>query len=224
MKTIFLFTFLNFMHIALLMAQTEVYVSNGNIFVKNPPAEVQQITKDGKNELLVTSADKSFFVYRKLVKKSLADAQEEMPSSNQYNYYLHYIKQNKATLIFTDCHDGKPGTVVTDTKNGNTQKYEICNPEKFMLSTDKQKLFFQASQSFITSSPDIYCYNISTNKLQYFAYGWLKKVIKEGVIIEISDIDSYEKNGQTFSNGRYIQECLYDFNGKFIKTTGPKKF
>ena len=72
--------------------------------------------------------------------------------------------------------------------------------------------------------PAIHYYSLKYNKLVFYKAGWLQKVTKEGVEVQVTGIEYKTNKGKPESKGRYTQTCLFDANGNLIKALTAKEF
>lgn len=141
-------------------------------------------------------------------------------ASDMYSIYLFNMLNNKTIEVFKSCFDGNDGTKPSYANSDSYPFNAICNPDNFMLSPDEEVIYFNSKAWSVSYA--IHYFNIKDLKLKFFHSGSLVKVDNTGVIIEITDVETVKENGELVSKGRYWQNCLYSFDGKFIKYIGEK--
>ena len=140
---------------------------------------------------------------------------------DQYSIHLYNINSKIDLTLFTTCLDGNGGTIPDYANTKNYPFNNLCGIEKIIFSKDVMKIFIQTSGWVVC--PAIHYYDINLKKLVFFSSGWLLKVQKDGVVIDITGIEYKNVNGEQVSQGRYTQTCLYDFNGNLIRNLSKKK-
>lgn len=182
----------------------------------------KEIIQGKGNGVIYYSKKNQYVLYKKLIKKSVLITNENSreDAADMYAYYFFSILNNKTVQIFTSCFDGAEGSKLSYSNSEIYPFNSICNPDNFMLSPDENIIYFNSKAWSVSNA--IHYFNINDFKLKFFHSGSLIKVDNNGVTIEITDVETVKENGELVSKGRYWQNCLYDFNGKFIKNVGEK--
>ena len=208
----------------ILLAQKPInaFSKNEKIYVQYDNGQVKEIVSGKDNEFLIFSRKNNYVLYQKLIKKSKLEGTEDaMDAANQSSIYLFDLSSNQSKLLFTTCFDGNGGTEPSYANSNIYPFTSICSPHFFILSPDENKIFFESKAWTVCSS--IHYFNIKANKLVFFKAGSLQKIDNKGVYVEITGTDFVKRKGTTESNGRYWQDCLFDFNGKLVRTISEKK-
>jgi hypothetical protein len=208
---------------ALAQKPINAYSKNEKIYVQYDNGQVKEIVSDKGNEFITFSRKNNLVFYQKVIKKSKLFGKEEGGSdaADQVSIYLFDINLNIPKLLFTTCFDGNGGTKPSYAESSLYPFKSICSPTTFLLTPDENRLFFESKAWSVC--PSVHYYNIKDNKLVFFKAGWLQKIDDKGVYMQITGIDFVKNKGNTESNGRFWQNCLFDFNGNLIKNIGAKE-
>jgi hypothetical protein len=189
------------------------FTKAGKVFVQYDNGVSKEIVSAGENSIIAFSRAKKFVIYDKIEQKS-----KTKYGYNQLSVHCFNLTSNKDTILFTTCLDGVGGTKL-DYPTNIYPNSNLCGIDTGMLSNDEERLYFQTSGWAVC--PAIFYYSLRENKLVFFIAGWLNKITKEGIEVEITGIE-WNKKGE--SEGRYTQLCLFDLNGNLIKKLAPKEF
>lgn len=198
------------------------YTQDGKVTVQFDNGNTKEIVTSGSNEVVAFSKTKNFIVYKSLVQNSKTTGTEDVESLDQYSFNIFYLSTNKSTILFTTCLDGIGGTKPSYANSSIYPNINFCNIEYVFLTNDGSKLFFQSDGW--TTCPAIHYYNLKENKLVFYKAGWLQKIESNGVEVQITGVETSNNQGQIESKGRYVQTCLFDFNGILIKELTKKEF
>lgn len=198
------------------------YTKNGKIQAQFDNGKIKEVVSMGQNEVIAFSRKNKFIIFERVEQKSNNTAQEGKESYDKLSVRCFNLITNKETILFTTCLDGVGGTKLPYGNSSIFPNENICGFEMPLLSNDEEKLFFQTN-GWVTS-PAIHYYNLKENNLVFYKAGWLQKIHADGVVVQITSLDINNNQGKTESNGRYVQTCLFDFNGNMIKELSKKEY
>ena len=196
------------------------FSKEGKIYIQNDNGGTREIVSSGDNSVVAFSRTKNIVVYRRVDNKSRMQGEEE--SYDQLSIRSFNLTSNRDTVLFTTCLDGAGGTEPEYANSSIYPNVNLCGLEFPSLTNDGERLYFQTDGW--AACPAIHYYNMKTRKLVFYKAGWLRKVTAEGIEVEITGIDWENHQGETVSNGRYTQICLFDVNGNLLKELSAKEF
>jgi hypothetical protein len=219
--TIILATFL-LTNFSIAQNLVNAFTKQGKVFVQNDNGNAKQIVSEGENTVVGFSKSKNIVLFERLEQKSKTEGQEGEESYDQVSIRCFNLTSNKETTLFTTCLDGNGGTKPDYASSSIYPNDYLCGFESYFLSNDGERLFFQTNGW--ATCPAIHYYNLNTNKLVFFKAGWLQKVQTDGVVVQITGIETKNNQGKIESKGRYVQTCLFDMNGNLLKELTAKEF
>jgi hypothetical protein len=222
MKNLFLIVVTFFCVTTIAQKPERIVQRNDTYFILYDNKVEKEILQGKGNSVIYYSKKNQYVLYKKLIKKSVLMNKEDgkEDASDMYSIYLFNMLNNKTIEVFKSCFDGNDGTKPSYANSDSYPFNAICNPDNFMLSPDEEVIYFNSKAWSVSYA--IHYFNIKDLKLKFFHSGSLVKVDNTGVIIEITDVETVKENGELVSKGRYWQNCLYSFDGKFIKYIGEK--
>lgn len=184
------------------------------LLVKDSSGSVRKLLPRAKVFWVGFNKNTQTLVYVRLHTKSNKKSSEGDFAENRLAICKYDIKNDSEQVLLTTCLDGKAGTKVPYGKSDIFPHEGFCQAENFHLSGDGQKLVFQTAGWKV--SPAIHWIDIHTGSIIFLSPGWIKKIRKNGVELEISGIDP------DLQLGRYTQLILVNWKGKKVKELGPK--
>ncbi len=199
---------------------TNASVKNGKVVIQFDNGATETITREGEYNILAMSTQKNIIIYAKVDQKSKLMGEEGIGAYDQVSVHCYNTASAIDVTLFTTCLDEDGGTV-PDYANSEAYPFNnICGLEKSILTNSADRLYFQTS-GWVTC-PAIHFYDLKENKLKFYRAGWLLGVTSEGVEVMNSAIETDKKD--LGNSRRYTQKCLFDFDGKLIKTLSPKEY
>ena len=198
------------------------FTKNGKILVQFDNGTTKQIVSVGENTVVGFSQKKNVIIYSRIEKKSKTKRREGEESFDQLTVRSFNLSSNKDAILFTTCLDGVGGTKPDYAHSSIYPNDNLCGFQSANLSSDGERLYFQTDGW--ATCPAIHYYSLKDNKLVFYKAGWLQKVTKAGIEVQITGIEFKNNQGKTESNGRYTQYCLFDTNGNLIKALSAKEF
>ncbi len=224
MKSFFLSIIVSILYLSICNAQRLVnaYSKAGKVYAQFDNGNTKLISATGENSVVAFSRNKNFVIFQRVEQKSKTGEQEGEESYDQCSIRLFNLTTNQESTMFTTCLDGNGGTKPDYANSSIYPNANLCGFESPSLTDDGERLYFETAGW--TTCHAIHYYNIKEKKLVFCMAGWLKKVQKDGVVVEITDIEFENKHGNLESKGRYVQTCLFDFNGNLIRELTGKEF
>jgi filamentous hemagglutinin family protein len=198
------------------------YTKEGKVLVQFENGSTKQIVVEGFNTVVGFSQSNNVIFFKRLENKSKTKGQEGESSFDQFSMHLFNLNLNKESILFTTCLDGNGGTKPDYANSSIFPSNSLCGLESIMVSKDGNRIFFQ-TEGWATC-PAIHYYNIKENKLIFFKAGWLQKLEEDGVVVQITGIETSNNQGKIESKGRFVQTCLFDMNGILLKELTKKEF